>query len=123
MNIAKITWLSKKDSGKAYGSMAVYVTKGSDAKRLLDGRYYDLAGESAYTNIFERRTGPVQCFNCQEIGHKAFSCKKPQACARSAEQGHHHKQCEAPEPKCIPCGGPHESFNRNCRVRNLSIHA
>lgn len=44
INIAKISWLSNRESGKAYGSMVVYVTKGSDAKRLLEGRYFDLAG-------------------------------------------------------------------------------
>ncbi|EAQ83089.1 hypothetical protein CHGG_10907 [Chaetomium globosum CBS 148.51] len=37
VNIAKIAWLSRKDTSKAYGSMVVYVTKGSEARRLLDG--------------------------------------------------------------------------------------
>ncbi|OAQ57981.1 reverse transcriptase [Purpureocillium lilacinum] len=72
VTIGKISWLSNKESGKAYGSMVVYVTKGSDAKKLLDGHYFDLAGESAITNVFEPRAGPIQCFNCQEIGHKAL---------------------------------------------------
>ncbi|EED17221.1 hypothetical protein TSTA_022750 [Talaromyces stipitatus ATCC 10500] len=53
VNIAKISWLSKKDSNKAYGSMVVYITKGTDAKRLIDSNYFDIAGESAYTRIFE----------------------------------------------------------------------
>ncbi|XP_044715307.1 reverse transcriptase (RNA-dependent DNA polymerase) domain-containing protein [Hirsutella rhossiliensis] len=70
VTIGKISWLSKRESGKAYGSMVVYVTKKSDAERLLDGDYFDLAGESATTYKFEPRTGPIQCFNCQEIGHK-----------------------------------------------------
>ncbi|OWT42238.1 reverse transcriptase [Pochonia chlamydosporia 170] len=119
VNIAKMSWLSNKQSGKAYGSMVVYVTKGSDARRLLDGRYFDLAGESAITNAFEPRKGPVQCYNCQEIGHKSFQCKNPQLCGRCAMPGHHHKECQVVEPKCVPCGGPHESFSRNCRVRNV----
>ncbi|OAQ57450.1 reverse transcriptase [Pochonia chlamydosporia 170] len=118
VTIAKVSWLSNRNLGKAYGSMVIYVTKGSDAKRLIDGQYFDLAGESAYTNVFEPRVGPVQCFKCQEMGHKAFSCKKPQTCGRCAQQGHDHKQCQAVEPKCVPCGGPHESFSPNCRVRN-----
>jgi hypothetical protein len=118
VTIAKISWLSKRDSGKAYGSMVIYVTKGSDAKRLLNGMYFDLAGESAYTNVFERRVGPVQCYNCQELGHKAFSCKKPRACGKCAQPGHGHGQCRAVEPKCVLCNGPHESSSPNCRVRN-----
>lgn len=123
VTIAKIAWLSNKETGKAYGSMVVYVTKAPDAKRLLDDQYFDLAGESACTNVFEPRKGPVRCYNCQEIGHKAFSCKKPQTCGRCAQPGHHHKECQAVEPKCVLCGGPHESTSWNCRVRNPRSNA
>uniref|UniRef100_A0A093VKG1 Uncharacterized protein n=1 Tax=Talaromyces marneffei PM1 TaxID=1077442 RepID=A0A093VKG1_TALMA len=52
--------LSKKDSNKAYGLMVVYITKGTDAKRLIDGNYFDIAGESAYTQIFELQMGPLR---------------------------------------------------------------
>ncbi|EAQ85628.1 hypothetical protein CHGG_06881 [Chaetomium globosum CBS 148.51] len=120
VNIAKIAWLSRKDTGKAYGSMVVYVTKGSEARRLLDGRYFHLAGESAYTTVFAPREGPTQCYRCQEIGHKAFACKKPQRCGRCAEQGHHHKTCQSVVLKCVLCRGPHESFSKNCRQSLLS---
>ena len=116
VDIAKISWLSKKDTHKAYGSMLVYVTKMSHARRLLEGQYFDIAGESAYTRVFEPRIGPNQCYNCQELGHKAFSCKKPQTCAKCAKEGHHHSSCQTAVFKCIPCGGTHESFSRNCRV-------
>jgi hypothetical protein len=119
VNIAKIAWLSRRDSSKAYGSMVVYVTKGSEAKRLLDGQYFHLAGESAYTAVFAPREGPTQCYNCQEVGHKAFACKKPQTCGRCAEQGHHHKTCQSAVLKCVLCRGPHESFSKNCRIRWL----
>jgi hypothetical protein len=116
VRIAKMAWLSKKNTAKAYGSMVVYVTKGSDAVRLLQGQYFHIAGESAYTSIYEPRTGPVQCYNCQVIGHKAFSCNKTQVCAKCAKEGHHHRDCLEEVPKCVPCGGPHESFSRNCRI-------
>ena len=33
--IAQIGWLSRKDIGKVYGLMVVYVTKSSKAVRLL----------------------------------------------------------------------------------------
>lgn len=39
-----------------------------------------MAGESAYTSVFAPREDPIQCYNCQEIGHKAFSDKKLQVC-------------------------------------------
>ena len=116
VDIAKIAWLSRKDVPKAYGSMVVYLTKASDAKRLIEGQYFDIAGESAYTRVFEPRIGPNQCYNCQEMDHKAFSCKKPQTCAKCAKEGHHHSSCQAVVFKCIPCGGDHESFSKKCRV-------
>ncbi|KJZ68696.1 hypothetical protein HIM_11910 [Hirsutella minnesotensis 3608] len=123
VTISKISWLSKRESGKAYGSMVVYVTKRSDAERLLEGYYFDLAGESATTHVFEPRPGPIQCFNCQEIGHKAYLCKKQRTCGKCANVGHHHRECTAIEPKCVPCGGPHESFSWKCRMRNPGNNA
>lgn len=123
VKIAKISWLSRKDSTKAYGSMVVYVTKGSDAVRLLQGQYFDVAGESAYTRVFEPRRGPLQCYNCQEVGHKAYSCTKARMCGRCAQPGHRHSECEAEVPKCVPCGGPHESWSRHCRVLYPPRHA
>ncbi|EAQ93894.1 predicted protein [Chaetomium globosum CBS 148.51] len=81
--VAKIAWLSRKDTAKAYGSMVVYVTKGSDARRLLSEGFFHAGGESGYTRVFERRVRPEQCYNCQEIGHKAFNCKKAHRCAQN----------------------------------------
>ncbi|KJZ69746.1 hypothetical protein HIM_10857 [Hirsutella minnesotensis 3608] len=112
VTIAKITWLSNREKAKAYGSMVIYVTKESDAQRLLDGEWFDLAGESACTNVFERRLGPIQCFNCQEIGHKAFSCKKSQTCGRCAKAGHHHRECKEAEPKYSTSGFDRPRFSR-----------
>ncbi|EXM13523.1 hypothetical protein FOTG_18025 [Fusarium oxysporum f. sp. vasinfectum 25433] len=117
VTIAKIHWLSDKENGKTYGSMVIHVTKGADAKRLLEERWFHLAGESASTNVFEPRQGPVQCYKCWNTGHKAFACKKEQVCGRCAQQGHQHRQCQVAEPSCAICGEPHEAFSRNCRAR------
>lgn len=35
--------------------MVVYVTKGSEAARLLQEQFFHVAGESAYTRIYEHR--------------------------------------------------------------------
>jgi hypothetical protein len=53
VRIAKLSWLSRKDLPKAYGSMVVYVTKRADAVRLLEGQYFNIDGESALTRVFE----------------------------------------------------------------------
>jgi hypothetical protein len=122
VQIAKLAWLSRKDSVKAYGSMVVYVTKGSDAKRLLNEGFFHAGGESGHTGVFERRMRPEQCYNCQQIGHKSFQCKNPQVCARCAKEGHHHGSCHEVVLKCVLCGGPHESLSRNCRKLYPSQH-
>ena len=123
VHIAKIAWLSKKDNAKAYRLMVVYITRGSDARRLLQEQYFHVAGESAFTSLFEPRTGPIQCYKCQEIGHKAFNCRKPQTCGICAREGHHHSECtNNTTPKCVPCGGPHESFSKHCRVLYLQLN-
>jgi len=116
VQIAKMEWLSRKDNGKAYGSMVIWVTKGSDAMKLLHGLYFHIAGESAYVRVYEPRIRPIQCYKCQTIGHKAFSCQKLQVCAKCAKTGHHHSDCLEEIPKCALCGGPHEAFSKNCRT-------
>lgn len=114
--VAKIAWLSKKDIPKAYGSMVVYVTRKSDARRLVAEGYFHAGGESGTTSAFEHRPRPGQCYNCQELGHKAYQCRKTQRCGRCAKDGHHHKSCSEEVMKCVLCGGPHESFSRNCQM-------
>jgi hypothetical protein len=120
--VAKMTWLSSKEAVKPYGSMVVYLTKGTDARRLLADGYFHVGGESGTTSVFEYRPRPVQCYNCQEIGHKAFQCKKIQKCAKCATEGHHYSRCDQAVPKCVPCGGPHESYSKNCRKLYPSRH-
>jgi hypothetical protein len=122
VKIAKLSWLSRKDSPKAYGSMVVYVTKRADAVRLLEGQYFDVDGESAFTRVFEPRHGPMQCFKCLRLGHKAFSCTRPQLCSRYAQPGHRHSECQADSPKCAVCSGPQDSSSRQCRVHYLATN-
>jgi hypothetical protein len=110
-----MAWLSKKDVPKAYGSMVVYLTKREDARRFIIEGFFHAGGESGTTSAFEHRPRPEQCYNCQEIGHKAFQCKNDQKCGRCAKEGHHHNNCNEVVLKCVPCGGPHESFSRNCQ--------
>lgn len=120
--VAKISWLSRKESEKAYGSMVVYLTKRTDARRLLADGFFHAGGESGVTSVFEHRPRPTQCYNCQEIGHKAFQCQNAQKCAKCATEGHRHSDCNQTVPKCVPCGGPHESYSKNCRKLYPSRH-
>jgi hypothetical protein len=116
VKIARISWLSRKDLPKAYGSMVVYVTKRADAAKLLEGQYFNVDGESAFTRVFEPKLGPMQCFRCLGLGHKASSCTKAQLCSRCAQPGHRHSECQAENPRCALCDGPHKSPSRQCRT-------
>jgi hypothetical protein len=70
--VAKIAWLSSKEAPKAYGSMVVYLTKASDARRLLAEGFFHAGEESGCTSAFEHRPRLNQCYRCQAIGYKAF---------------------------------------------------
>lgn len=120
--VAKIAWLSNKESAKTYGSMVVYLTKGTDARRLLADGFFHAGGESGVTSVFEYRPRPKQCYNCQEIGHKAFQCESTRRCAKCAMEGHRHSECNQTVLKCVPCGGPHESYSKNCRKLYPACH-
>ncbi|KAI3014154.1 transcriptional regulator family: Zinc finger, CCHC-type [Aspergillus niger] len=112
-SIAKIAWLSRKENAKAYGSMVVYLTRGSDARRLLADGFFHAGGESGVTSTFEYRPRPMQCYNCQEIGHKAFQCKNAQKCAKCAAEGHHHTKTVG--------SSTHRIMNKTLRVIQLNV--
>lgn len=46
VKIAKVVWISRKNSGTVYRSMVVYMAKDNEAARLLQGQYFHIAGES-----------------------------------------------------------------------------
>ncbi|KAJ5642262.1 hypothetical protein N7490_006262 [Penicillium lividum] len=48
---AKITWFSRRDNAKSYGSMVVYLTKGTDAQRHLADGFFHAGGESFINNL------------------------------------------------------------------------
>lgn len=80
--------------------MVVYVMKRADAARLLEGKDFDVDGETTSTRVFEPRRGPLPCFNCPGLGHKAFPCTNALVCVRCAQPGHHNSECQATSPRC-----------------------
>jgi len=114
--VLRASWLSDRRS-KQYGSLVVELTQASEARRFLEEGFFYVGDISATTAEFKRRPRPKQCYNCQELTpHKAAECKKPQVCAKCAEKGHRHSECTATTVKCVPCGGPHESYSKTCRL-------
>lgn len=123
VQVARVKWISSREASKEYGSIVVHLTKAADAQHFLREGYFYAGGLSGQTRVYERRESPEQCYNCQEITkHKAYQCTKPQVCARCAKAGHRHSECTEAILKCVPCGGPHESFSKNCRKLYPSRH-
>ena len=116
-SIAKVAWLSRKDTGKAYGSMIIYFSKRMEAIRFLTEKYIYVGGESATVWHFEPKTGPSRCYQCHEMGHKAFHCKNPVKCGKCTG-GHTISECKAEIPKCAVCGGPHAVMSFTCPSRH-----
>ena len=104
VEIAKLAWLSKKENPKAYGSMVIYVTKGSDAKRLRQEQFFHVAGESGAGH--RHSSDDKVLHNTIKLpGDSAIRCliaEKPQVCGKGALEGHHHKDCiNETVPKCV----------------------
>ena len=112
--VAKVSWLSARQARKAYGSMVVFFTRGSESERFLREGFINVGEESAYVRVFEPNCGPPRCYNCQGTGHKAFSCKESRRCGNCAQVGHSHSECIVSEPKCALCSGPHSMTSRAC---------
>ena len=112
--LAKVAWLSKKQNGKAYGSLVAYFTKGSEAQRFLHEGYMYVGRESANVSRFEPPEGPPRCYNCQSFGHKGFNCRAEKRCGYCAQTGHLWNDCTTMEPKCSSCSGPHAVNSKNC---------
>ena len=67
-----------------------------------------------------KRSGPVQCQNCQEYGHTRSYCKLPSVCVICGEL-HSTANCSRPKSdtsfkKCSNCGGNHTANYRGCPV-------
>ena len=110
--LAKVAWLSTKQNGKAYGSLVAYFNKGPEAARFLQEEYMYVGRELANIRIFETQIGPLRCYNCQGLGHKAFNCQSDKRCGNYAQSGHSWKEYSASIPKYPLCSGPHNVTSR-----------
>jgi hypothetical protein len=112
VTITKISTLGKPVAHKLYCSIVVYLKEKKDAERLLNARIMNVFGEGAFTSQYEYRPRVTRCFNCQEYGHQAFRCNKPQRCVDCSVQG--HPSCGIENPRCAACKGPHRADDRGC---------
>ena len=61
--------------------------------------------------------GSLQCcYRCKFYGHESTTCTSPQVCPKCVGR-HDRKPCEAANPKCFNCRGPHLTEDTVCPVR------
>ncbi|RYP63800.1 hypothetical protein DL769_006857 [Monosporascus sp. CRB-8-3] len=83
VTVVNIAWLGRRDmlNPKAYGSIVVYVGSSDDVSQLLSCGTFRVGGRGGHTRALEKRPAAIQCYNCQQLGHKAINCgnaeKKP----------------------------------------------
>ncbi|KIV98360.1 uncharacterized protein PV09_09800 [Verruconis gallopava] len=120
--IKYIGWLSRKAQTKRMSTLVIEFTKPEDANKIIDegltwqGCHHD-------TERYERQCRLKQCFNCQKYGHIGTQCKARTACGHCAQE-HNSRDCpsKADTPKkCAGCNGPHESWNRHCKIRKEQL--
>lgn len=56
---------------------------------------------------------PMQCFNCQKMGHVKGVCRNSAICPRCAEP-HPEDKCSATTLKCPNCQGAHSASSKDC---------
>lgn len=113
--IAKVGWLSKKDSGKLYGSIVVHLISKPQADKFVKQGLFEVGEESACTDVWHN-ANPAErrCFKCQQFGHKGEDCTSHTVCGNCAAQGYTHLQCDNPISSCADCQGRHRAQEPRC---------
>ena len=58
---------------------------------------------------------PIQCYNCQRLGHTANNCKGKKRCLKCGEC-HIYKECTTEKQKCANCGQEHMANSKQCNI-------
>lgn len=104
-------------NSKFRSTLHIEVAKTADVNRLVDLGLLDGAALLSC-----ERWAPgldlEQCFNCQDYGHKAPTCKNKAACAYCAgdHQTREHRQDHG-IARCHLCKGTHVAFSPKCPIR------
>ena len=75
----------------------------------------DIKIEYSYYKVRPFVHPPLQCYNCQRIGHTASTCNTKTRCMLCGGE-HEKKDCKSLIFKCAGCGGEHKSNDKACPI-------
>lgn len=116
----KAVWLSKVDSGKATGSLVIWLAKKEAAQYLLASGSVRFGVSAAYCTEFQAREDRGPCYRCNKYGHKQSRCTGRVRCGICSSE-HDTRNCSNRDnPKCPACGDAHTIFDRGCPLHPKS---
>ena len=65
---------------------------------------------------------PLQCWNCQRLGHSSNSCKSPKPRCKKCGGAHQKKDCTSEERHCVNCSGQHFANSKECPLIKQACH-
>lgn len=112
--VSEIAWLKKPDKPVgAHASMGIWLNTAEAAEWTVNNGL--LVGQQYIGSVEHYQIKQKRCYRCQRVGHLAWSCKERARCGHCA--GEHEGQNCIPgtRPRCVDCGGPHPTGDRNCQ--------
>ena len=116
---AKAKRLDSIKDGRALQMFKLEIKDEAEAEALISQNLtYHMAGIIYKVEEFRSPVSVPQCWNCQNFGHLAKTCKSKTKCLICGES-HHHKGCpnrEKKQPKCANCQLPQVASYKGCRA-------
>ena len=109
--------MKSKRTGKDLPFIKIESDDPKQAEALLSGGLVcQKTGIIFRVEEFETTPSILQCFKCQDFGHKALNCTKKEKCVVCGEARSHKNRpnTEKRKPKCANCRGPHVANYRGC---------
>jgi hypothetical protein len=103
-----VHWLSKPLE-KAAGSMAVYLDSQEVAQWVIREGIFLIGANAMYLASFVSQEHPIQCYHCNQYGHKQSKCSAENPGCGKCVEAHKTINCPGTAPdKCITCKGAHK---------------
>ena len=85
----------------------------TDAKKLLDLPEFIVGSHTC--DVVRKNAHILRCYNCQQFGHIARSCKNQKRCINCSDYHGGDSYCMR-QARCANCQGPHRASDKLCPI-------